>query len=59
MTEAAEFRLYAREAMNWSLGAKGVSEKRALTELGCTWAYAAIISERLGRVERDRPRRPL
>jgi hypothetical protein len=46
MTEATEFRLYAREAMNVSLSVKDESEKRALIELAFIWAAAAAISEK-------------
>jgi hypothetical protein len=46
MTETAEFRLYAREAMNVSLSVKDASEKRALIELAYIWAAAAMTSEK-------------
>jgi hypothetical protein len=56
MTEATEFRLYAREAMNVSLTVEDESEKNALTDLAWIWASAALISERCGRaVEKSAP----
>jgi len=47
MTEAAEFRVYAKEAMRESSKAKSIDEMRALSDLACTWAQAAEASERL------------
>ncbi len=46
MTEATQFRQYAREAMAWSHCFKDESQKRALIEVACTWAYAAVVSEK-------------
>ena len=47
MTEATEFRLYAKEAMRESSKAKSIDEMRALSDLAFTWAQAADASERL------------
>jgi hypothetical protein len=49
MTEAIRFRQYAKETMNWSYRVKDAGEKRALTELACIWACAAMISDRFER----------
>jgi hypothetical protein len=48
MTEADVFRQYAKEAMHWS-SAKSTSadEKRALINLACRYAQAALMSERV------------
>jgi hypothetical protein len=47
MTEATEFRLYAKEALRESAKATSREEKRALSDLACIWARAAEVSERL------------
>ena len=47
MTEATEFRLYAKEALRESAKATSREEKRALSDLACVWARAAEVSERL------------
>jgi hypothetical protein len=45
MTEAEEFRQYAKEAMLGSLESKDESEKRDLLELATTWSQAALLSD--------------
>jgi hypothetical protein len=47
MTEADLFRQYAKEAMRSSSKSGGENEKRALIDLACTWAQAALMSERM------------
>jgi hypothetical protein len=47
MTEASVFRQYAKEAMRDSSKASSEDEKRALSELACTWAEAAMASDRV------------
>jgi hypothetical protein len=47
MTEASVFRQYAEEAMRDSSNATSNNEKRALSELACTWAEAAMASDRV------------
>jgi hypothetical protein len=46
MSDADLFRQYAREAMDAS-EATSANEKRTLIELACTWAQAALMSERV------------
>jgi hypothetical protein len=45
MTEANEFRQYAKEALQCASEAKDENEKRSLIELASTWAQAAIASQ--------------
>jgi hypothetical protein len=45
MTEANEFRRYAKEALECASKAKGENEKRSFIELAGTWAQAAIASQ--------------
>ncbi len=47
MSEATVFRLYAEEAMRDSFKAKREDERQALQVLACTWATAALASDRL------------
>jgi hypothetical protein len=47
MTEATEFRLYAKEALRESAKATSREEKRALSDVACIWARAAEASKRL------------
>ena len=47
MSEANLFRQYAKEALNGSSEAKNENEKLALIDLACTWAQAALASERV------------
>jgi hypothetical protein len=47
MREADLFRQYAEEAMQGSSKATGENEKRTLTDLACTWAQAALMSDRV------------
>jgi hypothetical protein len=47
MSEAALFRQYAKEAICGSSKAKDENEKRDLIDLACTWAQAALASERV------------
>lgn len=45
MTEANEFRQYAKEALRCASEAKDENEKLNFVELANTWAQAAIASE--------------
>lgn len=47
MSEADLFRQYAKEAMHESSKATSENEKRTLIDLTCTWAHAALMSERV------------
>ena len=47
MKEADLFRRYAHEATRWSSKATSQEEKDALMALACTWAQAALRSERV------------
>jgi hypothetical protein len=47
MSDADLFRQYAKEAMHESSEATSNSEERALADLACTWAQAALMSERI------------
>ena len=47
MTEASVFRLYADKALRESSKAVREDEKRALEDLACTWAKAAVASDRV------------
>jgi hypothetical protein len=47
MSEASVFRLYAEEAMRASTKAEREDEKQALRDLACTWAKAAVASEKV------------
>jgi hypothetical protein len=47
MSEATNFRLYADEALHESFKAVREEEKRALEDLACTWAAAALASDRI------------
>ena len=46
MKEANLFRQYAQEAAHSSFKAASEEEKQALMTLACTWAQAALMSER-------------
>jgi hypothetical protein len=46
MTEANLFRQYTKEAMHWASKVISENEKQNLIDLACTWAQAALISER-------------
>jgi hypothetical protein len=47
MSEAALFWQYAKEALSASFKATDENEKRNLIDLVCTWAQAALMSERV------------
>jgi hypothetical protein len=47
MTDAADFRQYAKEALRDSSVATSESEKQTLTDIACIWAQAALSSERV------------
>jgi hypothetical protein len=47
MSDADLFRRYAKEAMDGSSKATSENEKRSLADLACTWAQAALMSERV------------
>jgi len=47
MSDANVFRQFAEEAMRDSSEATGQDEKRVLEELACTWAKAALMSDRI------------
>jgi hypothetical protein len=47
MTEAHLLRQYAKEAMHSSSKSTSENEKRDLIDLACTWAQAALMSERM------------
>jgi hypothetical protein len=47
MSDASVFRLFAEEAMRGAANAPNEDEKRALEELSCTWAQAALMSDRV------------
>jgi hypothetical protein len=47
MSEATNFRLYADEALHESFKTVREEEKRALEDLACTWAAAALASDRI------------
>jgi hypothetical protein len=47
MSEADLFRQYAKEALHGSSKATTENEKQTLIELACTWAQAALMSERV------------
>src|SRR5579863_2302780 len=47
MTEAHLLRQYAKEAMHSSSKSTNENEKRDLIDLACTWAQAALMSERV------------
>ncbi len=47
MSEADLFRQYAKEAIHGSSKATNENEKRSLIELACSWAQAALLSERV------------
>ena len=47
MSDANVFRQFAEEAMHDSSEATGQDEKQALEELACTWAKAALMSDRV------------
>jgi hypothetical protein len=47
MSEADLFRRYAEEAMRESSKATSENEKQSLLDVACTWAQAALMSERV------------
>ncbi len=47
MSEADLFRQYAKEAMHVSFKATSENEKRTLIDLACTWAQAALMSDKV------------
>jgi hypothetical protein len=47
MSDANVFRQFAEEALRGSSEAISQDEKRALEELACTWAQAALMSDRV------------
>ena len=49
MSDADLFRQYAKEAMQESSKTTSKSEERTLADVACTWAQAALMSERVRR----------
>ena len=49
MSDADLFRRYAKEAMHGFSKATSENEKHTLADLACTWAQAALMSERVRR----------
>ena len=47
MSDANLLRQYAKEAMHESSKATSENEKQSLIDLACTWAQAALMSERV------------
>ena len=47
MTEADMFQQYAKEAMGSSAKSTNENDKRDVVDLACTWARAALTSERV------------
>jgi len=47
LSDADLYRQYAKEAMHGSSKVKDENEKQALIDLACTWAQAALMSERV------------
>ena len=47
MSDADLFRRYAKEAMHESFVATSKNERRALADFACTWAQAALMSDRV------------
>jgi hypothetical protein len=47
MSEADLFRQYAEEAMRESSKATRENEKQSLLDVACTWAQAALMSDRV------------
>ena len=47
MSEANQFRQYAKEALGWVGQSTTEEDKRTLTDLACMWAQAALQSERI------------
>ena len=47
MSDADLFRQYAKEAMHVSSEVTSENEKQTLVEVACTWAQAALASERV------------
>jgi len=47
MTEADEFRQYAKEAMICSSESKSESDKQDFTDLANIWSHAALVSDRV------------
>jgi hypothetical protein len=47
MSDADLFRQYAKEAIHGSSKATSENEKQTLIDLACTWAQAALMSERV------------
>jgi hypothetical protein len=47
MSDADLFRRYAKEAMHGFSKATSENEKHTLADLACTWAQAALMSERI------------
>ena len=47
MSDADLFRQYAKEAMHESSKTKSKSEERTLADIACTWAQAALMSDKV------------
>ncbi len=47
MSDADLFRQYAKEAMHESSKVTSENDKQTLVDLACTWAQAALVSERV------------
>jgi hypothetical protein len=47
MGEVGLFRQYAKEAMHVASEVTSENEKRTLVDLACTWAVAALMSDRV------------
>jgi len=47
MSEADLFRQYAKEAMHGSSTATSKNEEQTLIDIACTWAQAALMSEKV------------
>jgi hypothetical protein len=47
MSDTSVFRVFAEEAMRNAARATSEAERQALEDLACTWAQAALASDRL------------
>ena len=58
MSEPAEFRQYAEEAMRWANQSNTQDQKQSLIDLARIWTQAAVQSERIFSIKSSPPEPP-
>ena len=58
MSEPAQFRQYAEEAMRWAYQSNTQDQKQSLIDLASIWTQAAVQSERIFSIKSSPPEPP-